>query len=322
LPISKTVTHRLIKHKLRPLWHNRVTTRAATGMTDRSRRLDEGGTQMPKALSDRQIKQYRGDGYLFPLPAFPAGEAAKLRGKLAELERREGGKVSSRTNRKPHLLLPWLNEVIRDPRILDAVEDVIGPNILCWGSGFFAKSANDDAMVSWHQDSTYWGLSEPEVVTAWVAFTPSTAESGCMRVIPGSHKFDQISHRDTFAANNLLSRGQEIEVEVDESRAVDVILEPGEMSLHHVRLVHGSAPNRADHPRIGYAIRYVPTHIRQIAGILDSATLVRGEDTYRNFALEPVPRFDFDPEAVALHAAMLENNTRILYAGAQIETRL
>ena len=112
--------------------------------------------------------------------------------KLAELEGREGGKISARTNRKPHLLLPWLNEVIRHPTILDAVEDIIGPNILCWGSGFFAKAVKDLALVSWHQDSTYWGLSEPEVVTAWVAFTPSTVESGCMRVIPASHKLDQV----------------------------------------------------------------------------------------------------------------------------------
>jgi hypothetical protein len=272
---------------------------------------------MAKTLSDRQIEQYRADGYLFPLPVFARTEVAYLRAKLGELERREGGKVSARTNRKPHLLLPWLNEVIRHPPILDAVESFIGPDILCWGSGFFAKAGRDGTVVSWHQDSTYWGLSEPDVVTAWVGFTRSTAESGCMRVIPRTHKLDQVPHRDTFAANNLLSRGQEIEVEVDEGAAVDVILEAGEMSLHHVRLVHGSAPNRSEHPRIGYAIRYVPTHIRQIAGVPDSATLVRGEDVYGNFAPEPVPRRDFDPEAVAFHAAMLENNTRILYAGAE-----
>ncbi len=96
-----------------------------------------------------------------------------------------------------------------------------------------------------------------------------------------------------------------------------MILDPGEMSLHHVRLIHGSAPNHSHHPRIGYAIRYVPTHIRQTAGIPDSAKLVRGEDTYGNFLLEPVPRFDFAPDAVAFHAEMLESNTRILYAGAE-----
>jgi ectoine hydroxylase-related dioxygenase (phytanoyl-CoA dioxygenase family) len=271
---------------------------------------------MAKTLSDSEIAQYRQDGYLFPLSALSANEVVAARERLGELERREGGKVSARTNRKPHLLLSWLNELIRHRRILDAVEDVIGGNILCWSSGFFAKAANDGALVTWHQDSTYWGLSAPDVVTAWVAFTPSRVESGCMRVIPGSHKLDQIPHRDTFAENNLLSRGQEIEVEVDESRAVDVILDPGDMSLHHVRLIHGSAPNRAGHSRIGYAIRYVPTHIRQTGGVPDSATLVRGEDTYGNFMLEPAPRFDFAPDAVAFHAAMLENNDRILYAGA------
>jgi len=272
---------------------------------------------MARALSDRQIAQYHRDGCLFPLHVFSRNEITSLCAELAGLQRHEGGRVSARTNRKPHLLLPWLNEVIRHPKIVDAVEDVIGPNILCWGSGFFAKAANDGALVSWHQDSTYWGLSEPEVVTAWVAFTPSTVESGCVRVIPGTHRLDQISHHDTFAENNLLSRGQEIEVEVEEGSAVDVVLEAGEMSLHHVRLIHGSAPNRADHPRVGYAVRYIPTHIRQIAGIPDSAALVRGQDAYRNFMLEPVPRFDFDPDAVAFHAAMLENNTRILYAGAE-----
>ena len=170
---------------------------------------------MARALTDRQVEAYRRDGFVFPVPALAPYEAADLRARLAGLERREGGKISARTNRKPHLLLPWLNKVIRHPRILDAVEDVIGPNILCWGCGFFVKAAGDGALVSWHQDSTYWGLSEPEVVTAWVAFTASTIESGCMRVIPGTHRLDQIAHRDTFAENNLLSRGQEIEVEVD-----------------------------------------------------------------------------------------------------------
>ena len=141
---------------------------------------------MAKALSDHQVEQYRRDGYLFPSPTLSRSEVANARAKLTELERREGGKVSTRTNRKPHLLLPWLNEVIRHPNILDAIEDIIGPNILCWGSGFFAKTVRDRALVSWHQDSTYWGLAEPEVVTAWVAFAPSTVESGCPARQPGN----------------------------------------------------------------------------------------------------------------------------------------
>jgi len=244
------------------------------------------------------------------------GEIAALSAKLSEIERREGGKLSARTNRKPHLLLPQLNQAIRDGRILDAVEDVIGPNILCWGSGFFAKRAGDGAIVSWHQDSTYWGLSEPDVVTAWLAFTPSTVESGCMRVIPGSHKSDQIAHRDTFADNNLLSRGQEIEVEVDEAAALDVVLEPGQMSLHHVRLIHGSELNRSRNRRVGFAIRYIPTYVRQLNGARDAASLVRGTDEFGHFIHEPRPKGDFDPDAVAFHAKIYETQMDILYAGA------
>jgi len=137
-----------------------------------------------------------------------------------------------------------------------------------------------------------------------------------MRVIPGTHREPQLPHRDTFHKDNLLSRGQEIEVAVDERQAVDVVLQPGQMSLHHVRIVHGSEPNRASYPRTGYAIRYVATHVRQVVGERDSATLVRGVDTYGHFEHEPRPRADFHPDAVAYHQAMHQRTTDILYAGA------
>jgi non-heme Fe2+,alpha-ketoglutarate-dependent halogenase len=269
-----------------------------------------------KRLSEPEVAQYRRDGILFPLRVAPAADAASWYAGLAALEARDGGKLSKRHNAKPHLLLPWLNQLVRHAAILDAIEDVIGPNILCWGSGFFMKRPGDGGFVSWHQDSTYWGLSEPDVITAWVAFTPSTVTTGCMRVIPGTHTVDQVPHRDTFAADNLLSRGQEIDVAVDETKALDVVLQPGEMSLHHVRLIHGSAPNQGDGARIGYAIRYVPTYVRQLSGVRDSATLVRGVDREQNFDHEPAPTTEFHPDAVAYHTAMLERQAAILYAGA------
>lgn len=272
---------------------------------------------MPKALSEQQVAQYRRDGYVFPLPVLSAAEAAELLARLEALERQEGGKLSARTNRRPHLLLPWLNDLIRHPKILDAVEDVVGPNILCWASGFFSKNAHDPAHVSWHQDATYWGLSSQDIVTAWVAFTPSTPQSGCMRVVPGSHLVDQLPHRDTFAPDNLLTRGQEIAVEVDEHKAVDIVLQPGQMSLHHVRIVHGSEPNRADHRRVGFAIRYISTAVRQVTGVPDCASLVRGRDDYGHFLPEPRPRFDFDPETVEFHARMIDSSNQILYRGAE-----
>jgi non-haem Fe2+, alpha-ketoglutarate-dependent halogenase len=269
-----------------------------------------------KGLTEHQLGNYQQQGFLFPLSVLSDTETATLRSKLEELELHQGGRLATRINRKPHLLLTWLNELIRDARVLDPVEDILGPNILCWGSGFFIKNAHDPARVTWHQDSTYWGLSEPDVVTAWVAFTPSTTENGCMRVIPGTHTLQQLPHQDTFAPDNLLSRGQEIAVQVEESRAVDIVLAPGQMSLHHVLLVHGSEPNGSAHRRIGFAIRYLPTYVRQIAGAQDSATLVRGTDEYGHFLLEPIPRSDFHPDALAFHSEMLAANDQILYKGA------
>ena len=269
---------------------------------------------MTGSLNTRDIERYRRDGILFPRRVMTEDAATDLLTRLQSLEAREGGRLSRETNQKPHLIVPWINDLIRHPAILDAVEGVIGRDILCWGSGFFAKRPHDGLFISWHQDSTYWGLSEPDVVTAWVALTPSTVESGCMQVIPGTHTSDQVAHHDTFGAGNLLSRGQEIAVEVDRDEAVDVVLNPGEMSLHHVRIFHGSEPNHSDHPRVGFAIRYIPTRISQ-TGARTSATLVRGEDRFGHFDPEPAPREAFAPEAVAFHAAMIERSNSVLLAG-------
>jgi hypothetical protein len=266
--------------------------------------------------SMERLSFYREHGYVAPLRAFPAELAARYRGALEAFESAHTERRALLRN-KTHLVLRWADEVIRHSGILDAVEAIIGPNILCWSSSFFIKDAHDRSFVSWHQDSTYWGLDPPDVVTAWVALSDSVPENGAMRVIPGSHRIDQVPHRDTFAANNLLSRGQEIAVEVDEARAVALELQPGEMSLHHVRLIHGSEPNPSDRRRIGYAIRYLPTHVRQVVGLRDSATLVRGVDRFEHFLPERAPAADLDPEALALHARINDEGTKVWMRGAQ-----
>jgi non-haem Fe2+, alpha-ketoglutarate-dependent halogenase len=257
------------------------------------------------------VRQFNDRGYYAPIPALTEDEAANLRRRLEAFEAANGGLTGSLRN-KPHLLFTWLDELVRHPGVLDAVEQVIGPNILVWGSSFFIKEPHNPSFVSWHQDSTYWGLVPPDIVTAWVALSESTHENGAMRVIPGSHKLDQAPHRDTFAANNLLSRGQEIMVEVNESEAVELPLKPGEMSLHHVRLIHGSEPNPSAKRRIGFAIRYVPTYVRQAAGTRDSATLVRGLDTYGHFEPERRPEFDMAPAAQAHHAEVMARINQVL----------
>ena len=264
-----------------------------------------------KRLSAEAVEQYRQQGWYAPISALSPAEAHALRENLEAFEAKSGG-LTGKLRQKPHLLFTWLDALIRHPRILDAVEDVIGPNILCWGSTFFIKEARNPGYVSWHQDSTYWGLDPADVVTAWVAFSDSNADNGAMRVIPGTHKLDQVSHRDTFNADNLLSRGQEVQVEVDERQARMLQLQAGEMSLHHVRLIHGSDPNPSDTRRIGFAIRYIPTHVRQTAGTHDSATLVRGIDNERNFSPEQAPDSDMSAQAQAFHAETTDQHAKIL----------
>ena len=272
---------------------------------------------MPTSLSPEQVQRYRDDGILHPLPLMPDARASTLRDHYLAI----ASTLKGRANQKPHLLYTWLDQLVRDARILDAVESLHGPDLLCWGAQFFAKPAGDAAYVSWHQDATYWGLSSNDVVTAWVALTPSTVESGCMQVVPGTHHV-QVKHEDRFDDDNLLSRGQEVAVKVDSAGVVNVELQPGQMSLHHVLLFHGSEPNRSTRPRIGFAIRYVPTHVRQLSPIRDSALLVCGEDRYGHFDHERSPVADMDAAAVASHADATDRQLRILYAGAQARGKL
>jgi non-heme Fe2+,alpha-ketoglutarate-dependent halogenase len=178
-------------------------------------------TRLPPAA----IERYERDGYYCPVRVLSAEEARSYRDRLERVERDLGGPLRGVYRIKPHLLFTWLAALVRHPAILDAVEDVIGPDILCWNTSFFTKEARSPGFVSWHQDATYWGLSEPDVVTAWVAFTESNPRNGNMRVVPGSHRAP-VPHVDTFHPDNLLSRGQEITVEVDEARAADIILQP------------------------------------------------------------------------------------------------
>jgi ectoine hydroxylase-related dioxygenase (phytanoyl-CoA dioxygenase family) len=273
-------------------------------------------TREPKVLTRAQVEAFARNGYHFPVRALSPEQTQAYRAKLEAAEAQLGTSLMKTSYRnKPHLVFTWADELIRHPRILDTVEDILGPNLLVWSSSLFMKQAHDPSFISWHQDSTYWGLSHPDVVTAWVALSVSHAANGCMRVAAGTHLMEQLPHQDTFAADNLLTRGQEVMVEVDPSKVVDIELQPGEFSLHHVRIVHGSDPNNADYRRLGFAIRYVPTYLKQIAGPRDSAILVRGVDTYHHFDYEPRPRADLDPDALKEHKRITEAANAILYRG-------
>jgi hypothetical protein len=268
------------------------------------------------SLSHDVVTRYHREGYVFPLRAIAPGTAAELAGRLDAFEAEHGRPLAEVHRLKLHLLFTWLDDLVRHPAILDAVESILGPDLLCWNTTLFWKRPGSASYVSWHQDATYWGLSHPDVLTAWVALTDSDPDNGNMRVIPASHA-RALAHADTFARDNMLSRGQEIAVEVDEAAAVDIALRPGEFSLHHVMLVHGSRPNASGRPRIGCAIRYLSTCVRQVAGPRDSAMLVRGEDRFGHFDLEPRPPRDLDPAMLAYHGEVCARQTQILYRGAR-----
>jgi non-heme Fe2+,alpha-ketoglutarate-dependent halogenase len=269
---------------------------------------------MPKRLSNSALEAYRHDGYYFPIPVLSPKEVAYFRRCLEEHEATTGQPLQGNFRHKAHLLFTWVDELVHHPKIVDAAEDVLGPNLLCWTTNFFIKEANSPGFVSWHQDAFYWGLSKDDVMTAWVALSPANLQSGCMKFVPGSQTQDHIQHVDTFHKDNLLSRGQEIAVTVNSEQTVDCILNPGEMSLHHVKLVHGSEPNRSDDRRIGLAIRYIPTDVCQLK-VRDSATLVRGIDRYGNFDHEPRPQRDLDERALAAHADAVGRQVKALYSG-------
>jgi ectoine hydroxylase-related dioxygenase (phytanoyl-CoA dioxygenase family) len=250
---------------------------------------------MPKQLSERALAAYHRDGAIFPITVMSEAEARAHR---ARLEAAEAERGTLHYMIKPYLVFSSAREMAHNPALLDAVEDILGPDILLWDSGYVIKEARDHRHVAWHQDLTYWGLDSDKLVTAWVALTPATPANGGMRCLPGSHKNGKAAHRDTYAGDNILHRGQEV-AEVDEAAAADIVLAPGQASLHHGWVLHASAPNSSADRRIGLTFQYLDPSARQTLTDRESATLVRGEDRYGHFRPEPEWTGDFAPEAVA-----------------------
>lgn len=228
------------------------------------------------------------------------------------------GELKGGRRLKCHLLFKWVADLIRMPSIVDTAESLLGPNILCWGTDLWIKDARSDKFVSWHQDSQYWGIDNDCLVTAWVALSPATEQSGCMRMLPGSHRDAPFDHADTYHPDNMLTRGQTIMEGVDERDAVNIEVGTGEAVLFAYRIAHASHPNRSGDRRIGVAVRYISPEARQVKSDWDSASLVRGEDTLGNFVHEPVPQCDFDPAAVEFHGKSNENYRKILYSGTDL----
>ncbi len=262
--------------------------------------------------------RYARNGYCFPIGVMTEDEARAYRAMLERQVDDRGDDPAEKAILFSHanFVLPFVDEIMRRPSILDPVKAVLGPDLLVWGANFFIKEARTEDFVSWHQDLTYWDLDDAAEVTAWVALSPATTESGCMRFVPGSHDRGIVAHRDTFADANMLTRGQEIAVRVDEDEAVDVVLKPGQMSLHHGRLFHGSRANVSDDRRIGLAIRYITPGMRQTSGAKTFTHLVAGEDRYGHFQLLPPPSGVMTERDMEIARRVVQMNDEFLYSGA------
>lgn len=238
--------------------------------------------------------KYEEDGYIFPLTAMTETDALHYRDSIEQFETVHG-EMSKTVRGYGSIAIDFIDRISRLTSILDAVSEILGPDLLVWGSSLFIKEPFTTNFVSWHQDLTYWGLSDNQEVTAWIALTKSTIRNGCMRFIPRSHRTTAVEHRDTFSPLNMLSRGQELTVEVDETNAVDVVLEAGEFSLHHGHIFHASNPNRSNDRRIGLAIRYITPKMAPVGNTQHMVQLVRGLDHYHHFELAPKPSGVMEP---------------------------
>ncbi len=274
---------------------------------------------MSKVLTKSQIEQYHDEGFISPVRVISEQEAHLIKQELEMVEAEFPEEINAESRNNLHLSFAFLDALAHNEIIVDAMEDLIGPNISLWASVMFIKEPSSKHYVSWHQDATYMGLDSLNFPTPWVALSPSNKETGCMTMIAGSHKTKIQEHEDTFAKNNILTRGQVIQ-NVDESKAVDLILEPGEMSIHHGAVIHGSQPNNSTHRRIGFSLQsYMPPNIKQIVG-RNIWTHVRGKKREdEDGILLDRPKFNMDPATVEQRRIANENMSEILYNGAKIK---
>jgi non-heme Fe2+,alpha-ketoglutarate-dependent halogenase len=258
---------------------------------------------MPKFLTKLQVEQYREEGFLSPIRVMSEEEALFLRREIEDFELKQGAQMFGTQRTKCSLRFPFIYSLSRRQNILDAVEDLLGPDILMYQCAMWFKEPESGSYVSWHQDCSYYGMDPLDLVSAWVALSPATTESGCMQVIPGSHLGGQYPVEFTeVCPENLLASGQNTLFNFDTNKAVLMPLKPGEMSLHHVALVHSSRPNHSNDRRMGISIGYLPTHVRQTTELKATAMLMRGKDSYSNFPLEELPPVDADdPDTITRH---------------------
>ena len=266
-------------------------------------------------LSSNQLKQYEDEGFVSPINIFSKDKAREIRNEIELIEIKTPNELEKSGRYNAHLISPLLDEVTHNSKILDAVQSLIGENILVCGTTLFIKNPNDKGFVSYHQDAKYIGLEPHNWVTAWVAITDSNEKNGCMRMWSGSHKDNLKEHDQKFNEGNLLTRGQTVK-NVPKLETTPLILEAGQMSLHHPTVVHGSELNKSNDRRIGFVIQsYIGTNVKQVLG-KNSVQLARGVDKFNYHEKIGRPQKLLDENDIKLKKQENDNLQEIFYKGS------
>lgn len=269
---------------------------------------------MPLSLTPAQVESFTRDGFVAPVRVMPAERAAHYRRALESFEANHPND-RIKLDQKAHMICPWIDEMIREPGLLDATEDLLGPDLLCWGTSLRAKAADGKTFASWHQDTAYADV-KPIVLIVAVALSPCRAVNGCIRGIPGSHNGPLLPHKEAFGTSSLLSREQYIDAPIDEAAAVDFELDAGEAALFNNAICHSSNPNTGDDRRIVFLVEMIPTHAYQHEP-RESATLVRGTDSFGNFDVDPKPQSELGAAEAAAWERAVAIQASVLFRGAE-----
>ncbi len=267
-------------------------------------------------LNSNQLKQYSEDGYVAPINVLSKDEADEIRNEIEYIENKWPNELKGSGRNYVHLISTVFDRIAHNNKILNAVESIIGENILICGTTLFIKNPNEKGFVSFHQDAKYIGLEPYNWVTAWIAVTDSNENNGCMRMWAGSQKENLKYHNQNFDEDNLLTRGQTIEnVPIKETKPV--ILKAGQMSLHHPKIVHGSGLNNSNDRRIGFVIQsYIATEVSQGLGKM-YVQKARGEDKFKYHEYVPRPEKLMDQKNIKYRKKANDELNKIFYSGSK-----
>ena len=272
------------------------------------------------SLSSSQIKQYQDKGFVAPVEALTNDEANQVKDEIEFIEKKWPNELEGLGRNNVHYISPIFDKIVHNSKILDAVESIIGKNILVGGTTLFIKDPDKRGFVSFHQDAKYIGFEPHNWVTAWLAVTDSNEQNGCMRMWPGTHKDDLKNHEEKFNDNqgNLLTRGQTIE-NIPIEKTEPVILKAGQMSLHHPKIVHGSEINRSNRRRIGFVIQsYIGTNVEQVIGKV-YVQQARGEDSFNHHDHVERPKVVMEHNNIKIRKKANEELSKIFYSGLNKE---